>query len=77
MPEPLKYRTGEEIRKGDCVLIHGLPAEIELVASNPDDPEQGWYVQECGEGVMILEPKEYGHLFTRADDDDLEFVARS
>jgi hypothetical protein len=76
MPQLLKYRTGEEIRKGDRVLIRSLPGEIELVAIDPDDPERSWYVQECGEGVMIPEPQQYGRVFTGADDDDLEFVSR-
>ena len=27
---------------------HGNPAEIELVATDPNDPEQGWHVKEFG-----------------------------
>jgi hypothetical protein len=52
----LKYQSGEEIRKGDRVLFHRNPAEIELAASDPDDPEAAWYIQEFGGGVMLLEP---------------------
>jgi len=33
----LRYQSGEEIKKGDCVLFHREPAVIELVASSPDD----------------------------------------
>ncbi len=50
----LKYRSGEEMRKGDHVLFHGNPAEVELVACDPNDPEAAWHVQEFGGGVMIL-----------------------
>jgi hypothetical protein len=54
----LTYTTGEEIRKGDRVLFHDEPGEIELVADPVvSDPETAWYVQEYGGGVMILEPK--------------------
>jgi hypothetical protein len=52
----LKYRSGEEIRKGDRVLFHGNPAEVELVAVDPNEAEDAWFVQERGGGVMILDP---------------------
>jgi len=38
--DALKYRSGEEIRKGDSVLFHGEKAQIELVATDPRDDEQ-------------------------------------
>jgi hypothetical protein len=76
----LKYQSGVEIRKGDRVLFHGEPGEIELVASDLGDPETDWYIQEYGGGVMILEPKQFGRAFIPADQleetEDLEFVAR-
>jgi hypothetical protein len=77
----LKYITGEQIRKGDRVLFHGEPGEIELVA----DPtiagsEADWYVQEYCGGVTVLElqPKHFGRVFLPEPQttDDLEFVAR-
>ena len=74
----LTYMTGE-IRKGDRVLFHGEPGAIELVA----DPgfanrETDWYVQEYGQGVIILEPKNFGRAFLPEPHtaEDLEFVAR-
>jgi hypothetical protein len=77
----MKYRSGEEIRNGDRVLFHGAPAEVELVASNETDPEQAWYVQEFGGGVLIKEPMVSGRTFIREeslpDYEDLEFVSRS
>src|SRR4051794_24019426 len=43
MPSVLKYRSGEEIRKGDRVRFHGNPAEVEFVACDPDVPQAVWY----------------------------------
>ena len=53
----LRYQSGEDIKKGDCVLFHLRPAEIELVACAPDDPATTWYVEEFGGGV-IREPND-------------------
>ena len=39
--DALKYRSGEEIRKGDSVLFHGEKARIEMVAADPEDKEHG------------------------------------
>ena len=40
---PLKYQSGEQIAKGDRVLFHGEPGEIELVADPlANDPETEW-----------------------------------
>jgi hypothetical protein len=36
----LKYRSGEEIRKGDRVLFHGNQAEIEFVATDSSTANQ-------------------------------------
>ena len=81
-PLILKYQSGEEIKKGDRVLFYGNPAEIELVACDPSDPETDWYVQEYGGGVMILDPMVSGRTFIPADQieeyyEDLQFVSRS
>lgn len=77
----LKYQSGEEIRKGDRVLFHRAPAEIEFVASDPNDPELSWYVKESGGGVMIREPHDPNPTFIPAsqlgDYEDLEFVSRA
>lgn len=59
----LRYRSGEEIRNGDRVLFHGNPAEIDLVACDPNDPEGAWHVREFGGGVMILDPLVSGRTF--------------
>ena len=74
---PLLYRSGEQIKKGDRVLLHGEPGEIELVADPLDDPKD-WYVEQYGGGVMIVEPRTFGSLFVPnpQEYEDLEFVSR-
>jgi hypothetical protein len=76
----LKYRSGEEIRKGDRVRFHGEPGHIELVATDPGNAETAWYLKEFGGGVMIVEPRRFGRAFIRANSldecEDLEFVSR-
>ena len=74
----LYYRSGEAILNGDRVLLNGNPAEIEFVAdpeANPGD----WYVREFGGGVMVIEPREFGRLFVRPDEDyaTLFFLSRA
>lgn len=77
----LKYRSGEEIKKGDRVRFHGNPAEVELVAADPNEPEHAWLVQEFGGGVMILDPMVSDRTFIATDQlndyEDLEFVSRA
>jgi hypothetical protein len=79
-PVILRYRSGEEIKKGDRVLFHGNPAEIELVAYDPNDPETAWHVSEYGGGVVVSDPKVSGRTFIPRDAldeyEDLEFVSR-
>jgi hypothetical protein len=74
---PFFYSSGEEIRPGDHVLIHGETGEIEFIADpakNPDD----WYVKEYGGGIMVIELKVFGRIFIREPeiDDYLAFVSR-
>lgn len=78
----LKYRSGEEIRKGDRVRFHGNPAEIALVSCDPNDPdpEVSWHLKEFGGGVLILDPLVSGRTFIPPGQleeyEDLEFVSR-
>jgi hypothetical protein len=78
---PLKYQTGQEIIKGDRVLFHLKPAVIELVATDPNDPAQRWYVEDEGGGVLVREPGDGHPTFIPADQlddyEDLEFVERA
>ncbi|HTD42776.1 MAG TPA: hypothetical protein VK687_01295 [Bryobacteraceae bacterium] len=75
---PFFYRSGEQVKPGDRVRLHGEPGEIEFVADPMDDPDD-WYVKQYGGGVMIVEPKAFGRLFINSpvsQYEDLEFVAR-
>ena len=80
MAKPLLYSTGEEIRKGDCVLLHSEAGEIDLVLDGETNTE-AWPAEKHGRGIMISEPKVFGHLFLSEADiagyEDLEFVSRS
>ncbi len=75
-----KYQGGQDIKRGDRVLFHGNAAEIEFVASDPEDPEVNWYIKEYGGCIMILDPQFTGRTFISADQidnyEDLEFVSR-
>jgi hypothetical protein len=79
----LKYRSGEEVRKGDHVRFHGNPAQIGLVAcdSSDPDPEVAWHLKEFGGGVVVLDPTASGRTFIPADQfnecEDLEFLSRA
>lgn len=77
----LRCRSGEEIRKGDGVLFHRNPAEIEFVASDANDLEADWYVQEFGGGLMMRDPHLSGRTFVPANQspayEDLEFISRT
>lgn len=75
----LKYQTGEEIQKGDRILFHQEPGEIEFVVDTlVGDPAEDWYIRELGAGVMVLEPKYFGRAYVRdtENDEDLVFVSR-
>jgi len=73
------YKSGEEIKKGDRVLFHGEPGQIEFVVEElSGDPAMDWYVNEFGGGVMVREPQAFGLCFLSEPDgaEDLEFVSR-
>ncbi len=74
-----KYQSGVEIKKGDRILFHGEPGQIEIVAAELGNPETDWFVEEYGGGVMVLE-NVAGRTFIPADQiegcDDLQFVSR-
>ncbi len=76
----MRYRCGTEVRKGDKVLSHGEPGEIEFVADAlVDDPAMDWNLRENGPGVMILEPKFFGRAYVRDTEtaEDVVFVSRT
>ena len=47
---------------------------MEFVAERGDQ-ETGWYVEQFGEGCMVLVPS-FGRVFVSKAEADLEFVAR-
>ena len=74
------YQSGEEIKKGDRVLFHGEPGEIEFVADTLiGDPAMDWYVEEHGGDVMVIETKYFGQAFLTETQtaEDLVFVSRA
>jgi len=75
----LFYKSGDEIRQGDRVLLHGLPGEVEFVADTNSAPDH-WPLDKFGSGIMIIEPVAFGRLFLNeadlSDYEDLEVVAR-
>ena len=78
----LRYRTGEQIKKGDRIRFHGNVAEVELVADpEDDDPDGAWYIKEFGGGVLIADRSVSGHTFIRSeslsDYEDIEFFTRA
>jgi len=75
----MRYKSGEEIRKGDRVLFHGEPGEIEFIVDRlVGDPAMDWYLEQ-GPGVMVLEPKVFERAFIRDTEntEDLVLVCRS
>ena len=75
---PFFYQSGEQVKRGDRVRLHGESGEIEFVADPLDDPND-WFVGKYGGGVMVAEPKVFGRLFINSpvrQYGDLEFVSR-
>lgn len=77
----LKYQSGEEIKNGDRALLHNEPAEVIFVSRPSDDPSIDLFHREHGEGIMLIEPKVFGHAFIPANQLDeaecLKFVSRA
>lgn len=75
---PLKYSSGEEIRKGDRIRLGSEYGAIEFIA-DPEisDSATSWYVEEYGDGVM-LSMERLGLVFADhpQEDDELELVCR-
>ena len=64
--------------KGDRILYHGEPGEVEFIADGTD-PETDWFVKELGVGVMVTD-KESGSTYISPpcpDWEDVEFVSRA
>jgi hypothetical protein len=57
------------------------PAEVELVACDPNDSETAWHMKEYGGGVLVSDPMLSSRTFIPKDQldeyEDLEFVSRA
>ncbi|HEY6328260.1 MAG TPA: hypothetical protein VI756_02910 [Blastocatellia bacterium] len=75
---PFLYWSGEEVKEGDRVVLHGEPGHVETVADPSISPDD-YFVKEHGGGVMIVEPKIFGRLFINEPHtyEDLDFVSRA
>ncbi|MGA8670959.1 MAG: hypothetical protein WB679_13840 [Terracidiphilus sp.] len=75
----LKYKSGQDIMRGDRVLYAGDPSVVEFVADPlVPNPSTRWYVEENGQGIMISEPRRHGSVFSSdPESDELEFVSRA
>jgi hypothetical protein len=76
---PFFYQSGEQIKQGDRVTYHGEPGEIQFVGDKiVGDAAIDWHVTEQGGGVMIIEPKVFGHVFVHdtANEEDLILIAK-
>ena len=74
----LTYLSGEPVMKGDRILFHGDPGEVEFIADGTD-PETDWFVKELGVGCMVT-AKGQGSTYISPDNfdwEDVEFVSRA
>jgi hypothetical protein len=77
---PLTYQSGETIHQGDRVTYAGNAAVVELLVDGlSGDPEKDWLFENCGAGVMLVEPKVFGRVYLSdlEDDEDLLFVSQA
>jgi len=76
---PLKYHSGDEIKKGDQILYGSSRGVVEFVADPAvDDPNTKWYVEEYGGGAMLM-TELYGAVFASRpnEEEDLELAGRA
>jgi hypothetical protein len=72
---PLSYVSGEPVMKGDRILYHGDPDEVDFIADGTD-PEADSFVQTLGVGIMIKNCSTYTHPGS-FDWEDIQFVSRA
>ena len=75
----LNYQT-EAILRGDRVTYSGNAGVVELVVEGlTGDPERDWLFETNGAGIMVAEPKVFGHVYLHHphEEEDLLFVARA
>jgi hypothetical protein len=76
---PFKYQSGDDVQKGDRVLLHDEPGYVEFVADPLiKDSETEWFVEEYGGGVMVVVPNVFGPVFfTNPEDAELILTSRA
>lgn len=74
----MKYKSGEAVLKGDRVLFHDQPGEIEFIADTlGGDPAMDWYVKQYGPGAMVADPNAGRTFVTKIETtEDLRLVSR-
>ena len=73
----LQYESGQPIMAGDQVRYDGELGQIEFVVEQASSVlETAWYFRTLGPGVMIAEPKVFGHVYVTEFDGRLVLVAR-
>jgi hypothetical protein len=73
----LQCESGQPIMPGDQVRYDGELGQIEFVVEQTSSVlETAWYLRTLGPGVMIAEPKVFGHVYVTEFDERLAFVAR-
>lgn len=76
----LMYRSGEEVRRGDCVKFHGNPGKVQFIVTElTGGPSMDWYLDEFPGGGFMIAAEGFGNVFVGPEDidDDLEFVLRA
>ena len=59
------FRSGEQVKAGDRVRLHGEPGEIESVHDPVKDPDD-WFIKMCGAGAMIAEESVRALVYRRS-----------
>ena len=73
----LQYASGQPIMAGDRVRYDGELGAVEFVVDQASSgSETEWYLRTLGPGVMVAEPKVFGHVYVTELDERLAFVAR-
>jgi hypothetical protein len=74
------YLSGEEVRRGDRILFHGEPGEVEFVVIGvTGDASMDWHVEQYPGGGVMIAARGFGRVFlpiSSAIDERLEFVSR-
>ena len=79
MMKVLCYSTGEEIKSGDEVLVHGEHGIVDFViGSETGDPSKDFILREHPQGGVMINASSFGAMFLSAGsvEERLQFVSR-